>query len=221
MNECMDNRYNCSIKEYGLLFKTEITREGAAPVVEFREDRERSYPAMIKDVLPKGLLGLALVALMGAFMSTVSTHINWGASYIANDFYLRFLNPKASNEKLLFVSRLATLGITFTAIIVASFIKSVGEMWNLYLGMMAGLGLPHLLRWFWWRANAWTEIAGMLTGLVLALSNYLLSFNGMLPEGQISIFPNDHSQSPDTCNLLDFYFLCVSISHSDLFNARR
>lgn len=196
MNQCLDNRYNCQIKEYGLLYKTEIVKDGAPPITEFREDRERSYPAMIKDVMPKGLLGLALVALMGAFMSTVSTHINWGASYIANDFYLRFLNPTASNKNLLLVSRLATLGITLMAIIVASFIKSVGEMWNLYLGMMAGLGLPHLMRWFWWRANAWTEIAGMTTGLILALSNYLLAFNNMLPDGQISIFPTSIASHP-------------------------
>ncbi len=196
MTNCMQDRYNCDVKEYGLLYKTEIIKDGAEPVIEFREDRERSYPAMIKDVLPKGLLGLALVALMGAFMSTVSTHINWGASYIANDFYLRFLNPSASNKNLILVSRLATLGITLVAIVVATFINSIGEMWNLYLGMMAGLGLPHLMRWFWWRANAWTEIAGMVTGLLLALSNYLLSFNNMLPEGQISIFPTSIASHP-------------------------
>jgi Na+/proline symporter len=196
MNQCLNDRYNCAIKEYGLLYKTEIVKDGAAPVTEFREDRERGYPAMIKDVMPKGLLGLALVALMGAFMSTVSTHINWGASYIANDFYLRFLNPSASNKRLLLVSRLATLGITLVAIVVASFIKSIGEMWTLYLGMMAGLGLPHLMRWFWWRANAWTEIAGMATGLVLALTNYLLAFNNLLPEGQISIFPTSVASHP-------------------------
>ena len=192
MQTCLQNRYQCPIKEYALLYRKEVSQNnGTAETtsLEFREDRERSYPAMIKDVLPKGLIGLALVALMGAFMSTVSTHINWGASYIANDFYLRFLNPGASNTQLMLVSRLSTLGITVAAIIFASFIENVGAMWQLYLGMMAGLGLPHLMRWFWWRANAWTELAGMLTGLTLALANYLLEYNELLPEGQISLFP--------------------------------
>lgn len=193
---CLEDRYRCSIKEYGLLYKTEITNHDKTTSLEFREDRERSYPALIKDVLPKGLIGLALVALMGAFMSTVSTHINWGASYIANDFYLRFVNPQASNKSLTMVSRLATLGITLIAIIFASFIENVGAMWQLYLGMMAGLGLPHLLRWFWWRANAWTELSGMLTGLILALSNYVLSYNGILADGQISIFPSSIASHP-------------------------
>ncbi len=189
MKRCLENRYTCEIPEYSLLFKTTVENDQGEQELQYREDRERSYPALIKDVLPKGLIGLALVALMGAFMSTVSTHINWGASYIANDFYLRFLNPEASDRKLVLVSRLSTVSITLTAIVVASFIENVGAMWELYLGMMAGLGLPHLLRWFWWRANAWTEISGMLTGLLLAICNYVLSYNQMLPDGQISVFP--------------------------------
>ena len=207
---CMENRYTCTIKGYSLLYKTEVTinksdisttsaqttanhseiQESTEKVLRFREDRERGYPALIKDVLPSGLMGLALVALMGAFMSTVSTHINWGASYIANDFYLRLFNPKASDRQLKIVSRLSTIGITALAIIVASFIENVGTMWLLNLGMMAGLGLPHLMRWFWWRANAWTELSGMLTGMSLALINYLISYNGLLPNDQISIFPS-------------------------------
>lgn len=193
---CLENRYACQITEFGLLYEKQIPQSDGTTRTEFREDRERSYPAMIKDVLPTGIIGLALVALMGAFMSTVSTHINWGASYIANDFYLRFVNPKASNRRLTLVSRLATLGITVAAITFASFIENVGAMWQLYLGMMAGLGLPHLLRWFWWRANAWSELAGMLTGLLLALSNYVLEYNGLLPKGQISIFPADIASHP-------------------------
>ena len=189
MQQCLDNRYACPITEYALLYKKTVSSGAQGEVIEFREDRERSYPALIKDVLPKGLVGLALVALMGAFMSTVSTHINWGASYIANDFYLRFVNPRAPNKQIMLVSRLSTLAITVLAILVASYIENVGAMWQLYLGMMAGLGLPHLMRWFWWRANAWTELSGMLTGLILAIANYLLAYNNLLPDGQISIFP--------------------------------
>ncbi|MEE9448082.1 MAG: sodium:solute symporter family protein [Arenicellales bacterium] len=203
IQSCLDNRYTCNIKEFSLLHKVDVPalaingiEKTDKTISVFREDRERGYPALIKDVLPSGLMGLALVALMGAFMSTVSTHINWGASYLVNDFYLRFFNPKASNRQLTFVSRLSTLLITLLAIIVASTIENIGTMWLLNLGMMAGLGLPHLMRWFWWRANAWTELAGMLTGVTLAIANYVVETNGSLPDGQMSIFPSFMASHP-------------------------
>jgi Na+/proline symporter len=204
MRQCLADRYRCDIRDYALLYRTEGTLEvdGLAPVpaaerdlqsyavVEvFREDRERTYPVMIRELLPPGLVGLALASLMAAFMSTVSTHINWGASYITNDFYYRFVDPGASPARLTLVSRLATVGIALMAVVVASFIDNIGSMWELYGGMMAGLGLPHLMRWLWWRANAWTEIAGMLAGFSLALINYLMVHQGGLPAGQMSIFP--------------------------------
>ncbi|KAA1188454.1 Na+:solute symporter [Pseudohalioglobus sediminis] len=201
MRECLENRYACSVPEYALLYRDEgqlsrdglsaaaVAAEDEATVVVFREDRERSYPAMIRELLPAGLMGLMLASLMAAFMSTVSTHINWGASYLANDFYYRFINPRASEQHLTTVSRLATLVIALMAIVVASTVDNIGSMWELYGGMMAGLGLPHLMRWLWWRANAWTEISGMLTGFVLALANYIAGQNALLPDGQISIFP--------------------------------
>ncbi len=211
MQACLDNRYTCTIPEYALLYRTTGSLEAdgpdplaaaeragktLAPVEVFREDRERAYPALIKDVLPPGLVGLALAALIAAFMSTVSTHINWGASYIANDFYARFVNRSASHSELTAVSRLATVAIALLAMFVAGFIDNIGSMWELYGGMMAGLGLPHLMRWLWWRANAWTEIAGMLTGFSLAVANYLLMRNGVYPDGQISLFPAAMASHP-------------------------
>ncbi len=201
MQQCLENRYRCEISEYALLYRTEgrLELDGTAPgnspqgdsamVEVFREDRERGYPALIRELLPAGLMGLMLASLMAAFMSTVSTHINWGASYLANDFYARFINRSASEVQLTRVSRLATLVIALMAVIVASTIDNIGSMWELYGGMMAGLGLPHLMRWLWWRANAWTEIAGMLTGFSLALINYVAGQQDLLPAGQMSIFP--------------------------------
>lgn len=190
MRACLDNRYSCQVPEYALLYRDEGKLEPDGPVVEvFREDRERGYPALIRELLPAGLMGLMLASLMAAFMSTVSTHINWGASYLANDFYARFINRQASEKQLTRVSRLATLAIAAMAVIVASTIDNIGSMWELYGGMMAGLGLPHLMRWLWWRANAWTEIAGMLTGFVLALVNYIVGQQGLFAAGQMSIFP--------------------------------
>ena len=203
MRRCMDNRYTCEISEYALLYRDQGSLEqdglaampvtdndpGFEPVQVFREDRERGYPAMIRELLPAGLMGLMLASLMAAFMSTVSTHINWGASYLANDFYARFINRDATEVQLTRVSRLATLAIAMMAVVVASTIDNIGSMWELYGGMMAGLGLPHLMRWLWWRANAWTEIAGMLTGFTLALVNYVAGQQGWFPPGQMSIFP--------------------------------
>jgi solute:Na+ symporter, SSS family len=168
----------------------------AREVSVYRDDRERSYPALIKDVLPVGLIGLALAALMAAFMSTISTHINWGASYVANDFYYRFVNPNASEKQLTFVSRMATIGIAVMGVFVANFIDDIGSMWELYGGMMAGLGLPHMMRWLWWRANAWTEIVGMLVGFFLAFANYIIGQQGGFPEGQMSIFPTFMATHP-------------------------
>ena len=167
-----------------------------AEVPVFREDRERAYPLMIRELLPPGLVGLALASLMADFMSTVSTHINWGASYLTNDFYYRFLDPGASPARLTLVSRLATVVIAVMAVVVASFVDNIGSMWELYGGMLAGLGLPHLMRWLWWRANAWTEIAGMVTGFSLALVNYILVQRGALPPGQMSIFPPSLASHP-------------------------
>lgn len=202
MNQCLENRYNCPIDEYALLYRTEerlVISEGvdgeglnSAPsktVEVFREDRERGYPALVRDVLPAGLMGLALASLMAAFMSTVSTHINWGASYVTNDFYSRFVNPEASDKKLTLVSRVSTVAIAIMGVYVASLIDNIGSMWELYGGMMAGLGLPHLLRWLWWRANAWTEISGMLVGFGLAFANYLVGQTGGFADGQMSLFP--------------------------------
>ena len=186
---CLENRYACQIDAYALLVVEETTETEGQVVRIFREDRERGYPALIRDILPPGILGLALVSLMAAFMSTISTHINWGASYITNDLYFRFIDPGASDAALTRVSRLATVAITLLSVYISTHIDNIGAMWELWAGMMAGLGLPHLMRWLWWRANAWTEISGMLVGFLLALVNFAVGRLGGFPEGQMSVFP--------------------------------
>ncbi len=205
MTVCIENRYQCEIEEFGMLYISEGPLEvfGANPlppearegktfkdVPVFKEDRERGYPALIKKVLPVGLIGLAIAALMAAFMSTVSTHINWGASYIANDFYYRFVNPKASEKQLTFVSRLSTVGIAVIAIFIGKFITNIGDAWEFYGAMMAGLGFPHLLRWLWWRANAWTELSGMIVGVGLAILNFFLKEDGAVSILPVSMAPH-------------------------------
>ncbi len=193
---CLENRYACEIDAYALLVADDSTGPDREHVRTFREDRERGYPALIRDILPPGLLGLALVSLMAAFMSTISTHINWGASYVTNDLYFRFVDPRASDVTLTRVSRIATVAITLLSVYISTHIDNIGAMWELWAGMMAGLGLPHLMRWLWWRANAWTEISGMLVGFLLALINFTVGRLGGFPEGQMSIFPSAIASHP-------------------------
>lgn len=151
----------------GELAKTALDNAG-------KVDREMAYPILMRDVLSPGWLGLVFLSLLAAFMSTVDTHINWGASYIANDCYKRFIKPDATDKDLTIVSRFAVVLISIIAIMVATQISSIDVAWKFFAGMMAGMGLPHLLRWFWWRANAWTEISGMITGLLMAILVYSL-----------------------------------------------
>ncbi|MCH2109181.1 MAG: Na+:solute symporter [Polyangiaceae bacterium] len=156
---------------------TQITELGA----ELGDDREMAYPLLMKLLLPPGLLGLVLASLVAAFMSTVDTHINWGASYLANDVYLRFLRPQASEKELVRVSRLSVVFMGVIAIFVAAQIEHVGNMWKFNLAMLSGLGVPHLVRWLWWRANAWTEISGMSVGFLLAAIIYGLELDEGIP----------------------------------------
>ncbi len=135
-------------------------------------DREIAYPVLMKVVLPTGLLGLVFVSLMAAFMSTADTHINWGASYLVNDLYLRFLKPNAGNKETVRAGRIAVVLMAAIAVLVAAQMRSIESAWKFFLAMASGLGLPQILRWVWWRANAWTEISGMATALLLSLILY-------------------------------------------------
>jgi len=127
--------------------------------------RESYYPLIMTMVLPVGLVGLAFTSLMAAFMSTVDTHLNWGSSYLTNDLYRRFYKPEASEKQLITFSRSMVIVITILAVIVASQMDSIGGAWKFFINAAAGLGVAQLIRWFWWRANAWTEISSMLAAL--------------------------------------------------------
>ncbi|HXR79713.1 MAG TPA: hypothetical protein VN763_02295, partial [Saprospiraceae bacterium] len=127
-----------------------------------------AFPAMLS-FLPTGLLGLLVAALIAAFMSTISTHLNWGSSYIINDFYNRFINPNASEKKLVALARWSTLGLMIVASIVATQLNSALEAFNILLQIGAGTGLIFILRWFWYRINVWSEISGMVISFVMAI----------------------------------------------------
>ncbi len=127
-----------------------------------------AFPAMIS-FLPTGLLGLVVAALIAAFMSTISTHLNWGSSYIINDFYGRFINPAASEKKMINIARFTTLGLMILASLVATQLKSALQSFNILLQIGAGTGLIFILRWFWYRINAWSEIGGMAISFLVAV----------------------------------------------------
>ncbi|WP_061231388.1 sodium:solute symporter family protein [Leptospira interrogans] len=135
-------------------------------------DREMGYPILMKLILPNGILGIVFASLMAAFMSTADTHINWGASYLVNDFYLRFVHPKADDKTLVKASRVAVVTMSIIAILVATQIQSIANAWKFLLAFASGMGLPQILRWIWWRTNAWTELSGMITALILSMILY-------------------------------------------------
>ncbi|MFQ3618623.1 MAG: sodium:solute symporter family protein [Cyanobacteriota bacterium] len=133
------------------------------------EDRELGYPRLMLDFLPPVLLGLVVASLLAAFMSTVSTLINWGASYLTNDLYLRFIKPTASQPELVLVGRLASVLVTGLGGAAAFFAADVTTVFRLVIAIGTGPGLVLMLRWFWWRINAAAELAAMLTGFVIGL----------------------------------------------------
>ncbi|MCH7413156.1 Na+:solute symporter [Belliella sp. R4-6] len=127
-----------------------------------------AYSAMLT-FLPAGLIGLVLASLIAAVMSTLSTHLNWGSSYVVNDFYLRFLKPEATDKELVMVGRISTVVLMGLAALLALALSNALEAFEILLQIGAGTGAIFILRWFWWRINAKTEIAAMLISLVVAI----------------------------------------------------
>jgi len=120
-----------------------------------------AYPAMLREFLPNGILGLVFASLIAAYMSTISTHINWGASYLVNDFYVRYINPKASERRKVAVGRLWTVSLLVFSVILGLYLENALQVFQYLLMIGAGTGLIYILRWFWWRINAWSELSAM------------------------------------------------------------
>ena len=127
-----------------------------------------AYSAMLTK-LPNGLLGLVLASLIAAYMSTISTHLNWGASYVVNDFYKQQVNPKASEKTLVGVGRIATVVLMVLSSILALYLNNALQLFKFILMFGAGTGLIFILRWFWWRINAWSEISAMVASGIISL----------------------------------------------------
>jgi SSS family solute:Na+ symporter len=151
---------------------------GLHPSAEFAAEPEKGYVMVLRDFLPPALRGLMIAAFLAAFMSTVGTQLNWGTSYLINDFYRRFLVRKASEKHYVFVSKVIIVLLVILSGYAAANITSIQSAWQLLLGMGAGTGSVLLLRWYWWRINAWSEISSMIAAFVVSMSLTRIQFAG-------------------------------------------
>ncbi|HJU66906.1 MAG TPA: sodium:solute symporter family protein [Gemmatimonadaceae bacterium] len=133
-------------------------------------EKENGYVRAFVDLLPSGWRGLMVVGFAAAYMSTIATQLNWGASYLVNDFYKRFMRKDASDKHYVNVSRVATIVLFLASIVVTWQIQTIGRAWTFLLAIGAGTGLVLILRWYWWRINAWSEISAMITSFLVSLA---------------------------------------------------
>ena len=138
-----------------------------------------AYSAMLVK-LPPGLIGLVLASLIAAYMSTISTQLNWGSSYLVYDFYQNQINPQASEKRLVAVGRLCTISLMIFSAALALLLQSALQIFDILLTFGAGTGLIFILRWFWWRINAWSEISAMFVSGILSISLKTTNLGPML-----------------------------------------
>lgn len=151
---------------------------GLHPSPEFAAEPEKGYVMVLRDFLPPALRGIMISAFLAAFMSTVGTQLNWGASYLINDFYRRFLVRRGTEKHYVFVSKIFIVLLVILSGYTAANISSIQSAWQLLLGMGAGTGGVLLLRWYWWRINAWSEISSMIAAFVVSIALTRVQFSG-------------------------------------------
>ncbi|WP_138431332.1 sodium:solute symporter family protein [Fodinibius saliphilus] len=151
-----------------IVFPDIASLKEAFPAAANVADHDMGYPAMLT-FLPKGLVGLVLASLIAAYMSTISTHLNWGSSYLVNDFYKRFIRPESSEKELVTVGRISTVILMVLSGALALVMRSALDNFQILLQIGAGTGLIFILRWFWWRVNAASEIAAMIISFLVAI----------------------------------------------------
>ena len=147
----------------------------------FIADPESGYVRILITDLPASLRGLMVAAFAAAYMSTIGTQLNWGASYLVNDFYRRFLVRRRGEKHYVHVSQLATMLLMVLSAVVSFFMGSIADAWKFMIALGAGTGLVYLLRWFWWRVNAWSEVSAMIAAFVTSLT---VQFGFHLNEGR-------------------------------------
>jgi Na+/proline symporter len=147
-------------------------------------DREAAYVQAFVDLLPTPWRGVMMAGFAAAYMSTVGTQLNWGASYLINDFYKRFINRSATEKHYVAMGRWATVFLFFASIFVTMQLDTVEGAWKFLLAIGSGTGLVLILRWYWWRINAWSEISSMIASLVVSVTAITL-IKGRFPEGDL------------------------------------
>tara|TARA_R110000764_G_scaffold108517_1_gene194427 strand:- start:113 stop:1924 length:1812 start_codon:yes stop_codon:yes gene_type:complete len=157
-------------------------------VEESKLGHDLAYSAMLTK-LPSGLLGVVLASLIAAYMSTISTQLNWGSSYIVFDFYKRQINPNATEKQMVAVGRISTVVLMVLSALFALTLQNAFEVFDLLIQFGAGTGLVFILRWFWWRINAWSEITAMFASGILVISLAKTSLGDFLFAADTGVFP--------------------------------
>ncbi len=130
------------------------------------EEKKIGYIYAMRDYLPAGWVGLLVAAFFAAYMSTIATHLNWGTSYIVNDFYRRFVKKDGDEKHYVMISRIVIISVMAISLVIMGFMDSISGAWSFIIEASAGLGLVLILRWYWWRVNAWSEISAMLAPIL-------------------------------------------------------
>ena len=161
-------------------------QEAFPNVEESKLGHDLAYSAMLTK-LPSGLLGIVLASLGAAYMSTISTHLNWGSSYVVNDFYKQTIKKNASEKELVLVGRITTVILMVASAIFALYLTNAKQLFDIIIMFGAGTGLIFILRWFWWRINAWSEIVAMFSSGIISLLFW--RFESTLFIGDSAMFP--------------------------------
>ncbi len=163
-----------------------------------------AYPAMLREFLPPGLLGLVVASLIAAYMSTTASQLNWGSSYLVNDFYGRFWKPDATEKQKVRFGRISTISLMFVSVLLALVLQNALQAFQYLLMIGAGTGLIYILRWFWWRINAYSEMAAMIGAGVYSLTFILIENFALTvdPEGIVTVF--NLSMSTAYWNIIKF-----------------
>lgn len=147
---------------------------------------DMAYPAMMK-FLPAGALGFVVAGVLAAYRSTIETHLNWGTSYLVHDLYRQFLKPGKTEKHYVLVGRLTTASLMIIAALMTYALGTAKEAFDLILSIGAGTGLIYLLRWFWWRVSAWSEISAMIGSFVVAIGFFIAKKNGVQVADHVSL----------------------------------
>jgi len=187
------------------------------------EDPEMAYPKMIAEFLPIGLRGLMVASMLAAFMSTIDTQINWGASYLVNDLYKRFIKREASDAHYVKVSRVMMIVIMAFGAFAAWQSESIEKVWIYLATLTAGAGFVGLLRWYWWRVNAWAEISALAGSFVIANGNHWckwLVYFRVLPSSVMDKVNWLYSTETYSIRLLFIIVVCTAVWVSVMYITR-